>query len=107
MDDDVAEEIKSKRLQEIVDLQQQISLEKNQEMIGKEEVILVEGFSKKSNEYVASRTDTNKMVIVPIHNKIKNSDYIKVKINRATSGTLFGDYLSHVDFEKEGIALTA
>lgn len=107
MDDDVAEEIKSKRLQEIVDLQQQISLEKNQEMIGKEEIILVEGFSKKSNEYVAGRTDTNKMVIVPINNKIKNSDYIKVKINRATSGTLFGDYLFHVDIEKEGIALTA
>jgi tRNA-2-methylthio-N6-dimethylallyladenosine synthase len=106
MDDDVSEEVKSKRLQEIVDLQQQISLEKNMEMIGKEEVILVEGFSKKSNEYVAGRTDTNKMVIVPINNKIKNSDYIKVKINRATSGTLFGDYLSHVDIEKEGIALT-
>ncbi|MFZ1281840.1 MAG: tRNA (N6-isopentenyl adenosine(37)-C2)-methylthiotransferase MiaB, partial [Ignavibacteriaceae bacterium] len=106
MEDDVAEEIKSKRLQEIVDLQQQISLEKNQEMIGQEEIILVEGFSKKSNQYVAGRTDTNKMVIVPIDNKIKNSDYIKVKINRATSGTLFGDYLSHVDIEKEGIALT-
>lgn len=107
MEDDVAEEIKSKRLQEIVDLQQQISLEKNQEMIGQEEIILVEGFSKKSNQYVAGRTDTNKMVIVPIDNKIKNSDYIKVKINRATSGTLFGDYLSHVDIEKESIALTA
>ena len=107
MEDDVAEEIKSKRLQEIVDLQQQISLEKNQEMIGKEEIILVEGFSKKSNQYVAGRTDTNKMVIVPIDNKIKNSDYIRVRINRATSGTLFGDYLSHIDIEKEGIALTA
>ena len=107
MEDDVAEEIKSKRLQEIVDLQQQISLEKNQEMIGKEEIILVEGFSKKSNQYIAGRTDTNKMVIVPIDNKIKNSDYIKVKINRATSGTLFGDYLSHIDIEKQGIALTA
>ena len=59
MEDDVAEEIKSKRLQEIVDLQQQISLEKNQEMIGKEEIILVEGFSKKSNQYIAGRTDTN------------------------------------------------
>jgi tRNA-2-methylthio-N6-dimethylallyladenosine synthase len=106
MQDDVAEDIKSKRLQEIVDLQQQISLEKNQEMIGREEIILVEGFSKKSNEYIAGRTDTNKMVIVPIHNKIKNSDYIKVKINRATSGTLFGDYISHVDIEKAGIALT-
>ncbi|MFZ1517207.1 MAG: tRNA (N6-isopentenyl adenosine(37)-C2)-methylthiotransferase MiaB [Ignavibacteriaceae bacterium] len=107
MEDDVAEEIKSKRLQEIVDLQQQISLEKNQEMIGKEEIILVEGFSKKSNQYVAGRTDTNKMVIVPIDNKIRTSDYIKVKINRATSGTLFGDHLSHIDIEKQGIALTA
>ncbi len=107
MQDDVTEDIKSKRLQEIVDLQQQISLEKNQEIIGKEEIILVEGFSKKSKEYFAGRTDTNKMVIVPIHTKIKNSDYIKVKINRATSGTLFGDYISHIDIEKEGVALTA
>ena len=107
MEDDVPEEVKSKRLQEIIDLQQQISLEKNQDMIGSEEIILVEGFSKKSNEFIAGRTDTNKTVIVPINTKIKTSDYIKVKINRATSGTLFGDYLSHIQTEKEGIALTA
>lgn len=107
MEDDVPEEVKSKRLQEIIDLQQQISLEKNQELIGKEEIILVEGFSKKSKEYVSGRTDTNKMVIVPINGRIKVSDYLKVKINKATSGTLFGDYLSHVDIKKEGIVLTA
>ncbi len=107
MEDDVPEEVKSKRLQEIIDLQHQISLEKNQYMIGTEEIILVEGFSKKSNEFIAGRTDTNKTVIVPINDKIKTSDYIKVKINRATSGTLFGDYLSHIQTEKEGIALTA
>ena len=107
MEDDVPEEVKSKRLQEIIDLQHQISLEKNQDMIGTEEIILVEGFSKKSNEFIAGRTDTNKTVIVPINDKIKTSDYIKVKINRATSGTLFGDYLSHIQTEKEGIALTA
>ena len=107
MEDDVPEEVKSKRLQEIIDIQQQISLEKNQDMIGSEEIILVEGFSKKSNEFIAGRTDTNKTVIVPINTKIKTSDYIKVKINRATSGTLFGDYLSHIHPEKEGIALTA
>ena len=107
MEDDVSEEVKSKRLQEIIDLQHQISLEKNQDMIGTEEIILVEGFSKKSNEFIAGRTDTNKTVIVPINDKIKTSDYIKVKINRATSGTLFGDYLSHIQTEKEGIALTA
>lgn len=107
MDDDVIEDVKSKRLQEIIDLQQQISLEKNQEMIGSEEIILVEGFSKKSNEFLSGRTDTNKMVIVPINSDIKVSDYIKVKINKATSGTLFGDYLKHIYPEKEGIALTA
>ena len=107
MNDDVSENVKSKRLQEIIDVQQQISFEKNQELIGKEEIILVEGFSKKSNDFIAGRTDTNKVVIVPINNKIKNSDYIKVKINKATSGTLFGDYLSHIQPEKEGIALTA
>lgn len=107
MEDDVTEEVKSKRLQEIIDLQHQISLEKNQDMIGTEEVILVEGYSKKSNEFIAGRTDTNKTVIVAINDKIKAGEYIKVKINRATSGTLFGDYLSHIQPEKEGIALTA
>lgn len=107
MEDDVAEEVKSKRLQEIIDLQHQISLEKNQDMIGKEEIILVEGFSKKSNQFIAGRTDTNKTVIVPINDKIKTSDYIKVKINKVTSGTLFGDYITTIQTEKEGIALTA
>lgn len=107
MEDDVPEEIKSKRLQEIIDVQHQISLEINQDMIGKEDIILVEGFSKKSYKFFAGRTDTNKTVIVPVNEKIKVSDYIKVKINKATSGTLFGDYVSHINSEKEGIALTA
>ncbi len=107
MEDDVPEEVKSKRLQEIIDIQHQISLEKNQDLIGTEEIILVEGYSKKSNEFIAGRTDTNKTVIVPINDQIKTSDYIKVKINKATSGTLFGDYLSHIQHENEGIALTA
>lgn len=107
MEDDVPEEIKSKRLQEIIDVQHQISLEINQDMIGKEDIILVEGFSKKSDKFFAGRTDTNKTVIVPINEKIKVSDYIKVKINKATSGTLFADYVSHINSEKEGIALTA
>lgn len=107
MEDDVPEDVKSKRLQEIIDIQHQISLGKNQDMIGKDEIILVEGFSKKSNNFIAGRTDTNKTVIVPINDKIKTSDYIRVKINKATSGTLFGDYLSHIQLAKEGIALTA
>lgn len=106
MNDDVPEDVKSKRLQEIIDVQQQISYEKNQELIGKEEIILVEGFSKKSDEFFSGRTDTNKVVIVPINEKIKVGQYIKVCINKATSGTLFGNYLTHIYPEKEGIALT-
>ena len=106
MKDDVPEDVKSKRLQEIIDLQQQISYEKNQELIGKEEIILVEGFSKKSDEFFSGRTDTNKVVIVPVNERVKVSDYIKVRVNKATSGTLFGDYLTHIYPEKEGIALT-
>ena len=107
MDDDVSEETKTKRLQEIIDLQQQISYEKNQSLIGQEEVILVEGFSKKSKNFISGRTDTNKVVIIPAYEKITIGDYLKVQINKATSGTLFGDYLNHVESNKEDITLSA
>lgn len=106
MSDDVSEDVKTKRLQEIIDLQQQISFEKNQETIGTEEIVLVEGASRKSDEFLSGRTDTNKVVIIPADKTIKPGDYVKVKINRATSATLFADYLQHCDVEKEGIALT-
>jgi len=106
MDDDVSEETKTKRLQEIINLQQQISFELNQELIGKEEVVLIEGFSKKSDKFLSSRTDTNKVVIVPVDNKIKPGDYIKVKIHRATSATLFGDFTGFVNLVQESLSLT-
>ncbi len=91
MNDDVPDEIKTKRLQEIIELQQQISFEKNQQLIGKEEVVLVEGLSRKSDKFLSGRTDTNKVVIIPFDESIKEGDYVKVKINRATSATLFGE----------------
>jgi len=105
MNDDVSEEIKTKRLQEIIDLQQQISFEKNQELIGRDEIILVEGLSKKSDNFIAGRTDSNKVVIVAVNDKIKIGDYVKVSITKATSGTVFGDYISHIEILKEGIAV--
>jgi tRNA-2-methylthio-N6-dimethylallyladenosine synthase len=106
MDDDVSDEIKTKRLQEIINLQQQISFELNQEMIGTEEIVLVEGFSKKSNQFLAGRTDSNKVVIIPHDSKIKAGDYIKVKINRGTSATLFGDFTDVVNLVEESVPLT-
>jgi tRNA-2-methylthio-N6-dimethylallyladenosine synthase len=107
MEDDVTDEIKTKRLQEIIELQQQISFEKNQELLNQETIILVEGLSRKSDQFLSGRTDTNKVVIIPFSEKIKEGDYARVKLNRATSATLFGDLIELVEPDKEQLSLTA
>lgn len=107
MEDDVAEETKSKRLQEIIDLQRQISFEINQEQIGTEEKVLIEGFSRKSDHFFSGRTDSNKIVIVPAGKSIKIGNYIKVKITKATSATLFGSVEEIIDVRKDAFPLTA
>ncbi|PJB01102.1 MAG: tRNA (N6-isopentenyl adenosine(37)-C2)-methylthiotransferase MiaB, partial [Ignavibacteria bacterium CG_4_9_14_3_um_filter_36_18] len=107
MDDDVAEETKAKRLQEIIDLQRQISFEINQEQIGTEEIVLIEGFSRKSDQFYSGRTDSNKIVIVPASESIKIGDYIKVKINKASSATLFASFEGIIDVQKDALPLTA
>src|SRR5690606_23413871 len=107
MEDDVTEEMKTKRLQEIIEVQQSISFEKNQELIDKEEVVLVEGFSRKSDDFYAGRTDSNKVVIIYAEKEIQPGTYVKVKINKATHATLFGVYLSEVQIDKEDFVLSA
>jgi tRNA-2-methylthio-N6-dimethylallyladenosine synthase len=107
MPDDVTEEVKTKRLQEIIEQQQQISYEINQGLVGVEQIILVEGFSKKSDDFLAGRTDTNKVVIIPFDMNIKNGDYVKVRINKATHATLFGEVLEEVNLKKDSVSLTA
>ena len=106
MNDDVSEETKTKRLQEIINLQQQISFELNQELIGEDEIVLVEGFSKKSDKFLSGRSDSNKEVILPADEDIKIGDYVKVKINRATSATLFGDFSGFVNLVNNNLSLT-
>lgn len=96
MVDDVTDEIKTKRLQEIIELQQSISFEKNQELLGTEEIVLVEGFSRKSNDFYAGRTDSNKVVIISANAEIKPGSYVRVKINKATHATLFGEFINYV-----------
>ncbi len=93
MNDDIEEDVKAKRLNEIIDLQQQISYDINQSLIGKDEIVLIEGLSKKSDDFYSGRTDSNKIVIIPKNDGINIGDYVRVKINRATSATLFGDYV--------------
>ncbi len=90
MKDDVPEEVKLRRLNEIIELQQKISHEINQSLIGNEEIVLVEGYSRKSESDFSGRTDTNKIAVFPVEDGIKRGDYVKIKITDATSATLKG-----------------
>lgn len=107
MKDDITEETKSKRLHEIIDLQQQISYQINQALIGMDEIVLVEGTSRKSDKFFAGRTDTNKVVIFPVNDDIKVGSYVKVKINKATHATLFGDFVEQENVTNNNLALIA
>lgn len=93
MGDDVPDDVKVKRLNEIIELQQKISYEINQGMIGSVVEVLVEGDSKRSSDQWMGRTDTNKVVIFPKVDGVKPGDYVIVRIKRATSATLFGDII--------------
>lgn len=87
--DDVPDEVKTRRLTEIIDLQQKHSLYRNQQHIGKTEEILVEGVSKKSNEHWYGRNTQNTVVVFPKENA-KPGDFVKVQIVDCTSATLLG-----------------
>lgn len=88
--DDISEEVKIRRLNEIIALQNELSNISNQNDIGKEFEVLVEGFSKRSKEQLFGRTSQNKVVIFPRAGR-RIGETIKVKINGATSATMFGD----------------
>lgn len=89
MGDDVPDEIKSQRVDEIIKIQNRISLERNRSHIGESFVVLAEGPSKKSQAEWQGRTDGNKVVIFPCPG-VKAGDDLTVKITRANSATLFG-----------------
>ena len=91
--DDVPENLKKKRLQEMVDLHRIHSLQSMQRDIGKTCKVLVEGFSKKSADELQGRSDHNKVVVFPKSN-FKKGDYVMVKINSCTAGTLIGNAVS-------------
>ncbi|MFA6541763.1 MAG: tRNA (N6-isopentenyl adenosine(37)-C2)-methylthiotransferase MiaB [Bacteroidota bacterium] len=89
MGDDVPEESKMERLNEIITLQEEISLELNRSEIGKTVDVLVERDSSRSPDDLLGRTDTNKKTLFPRGNA-SVAEYRKVKIERATAHTLFG-----------------
>ena len=88
--DNVPEEEKIRRLNELIHLQTEISAQRNREDEGKEFEVLVEGFSKRSREQLCGRTEQNKMVVFPKAGH-HIGERVIVRITGSTSATLFGE----------------
>ena len=86
-EDDVPEEVKKRRLSEIISQQMSIQHRRNHDEIGQRHVVLVEGTSKRSEQQMSGRTDTNKIAVFD-RNDFEKGDYVEVEITGATSATL-------------------
>jgi tRNA-2-methylthio-N6-dimethylallyladenosine synthase len=89
-EDDVPEEVKSRRLEEIISLQNRLSLESNRRDIGKTVEVLAEGVSKKKKTEYFGRSSENKVVVFP-NKGIEIGDFVRVKILDCTQTTLIGE----------------
>jgi len=89
-EDDIPLKVKKRRLQDVVDLQMELSLASNQRDIGKTFKVLIEGNSKKSDQQFKGRNEQNKMVIFDKKENLKPGDYTFVKIDEVTRATLKG-----------------
>jgi len=87
--DDVPDNIKSERLSEMIALQNRLSGRSKKHDIGKTFEVLIEGASKRSEEFLSGRTTQNKVAVFPGNNRVKG-DYVNVMIERCTSATLMG-----------------
>lgn len=94
--DDVPETIKKRRLQEIVEKQNQLSLQSNQRDLGKVFTVLIEGDSKKNNEEWKGRSSQNKVIVFPKSTtlSINKGSYVQVRVTECTQATLRGVLVS-------------
>ena len=90
LEDNISEEIKTRRLQEIINLQLELSRASNEKDVDKVFEVLIEGFSKRSREQLFGRNEQNKVVIFDKKNH-RIGEFVKVKITGFTSATLFGE----------------
>jgi len=98
MEDDVPEEVKKRRLQEVVDLQQELSLERTARFVGKVVEVLIEKSSKKSDAHWSGRNSENTTVVFPKGN-YKPGDFVNVLVTDCTSATLIGDALGYSEMQ--------
>lgn len=89
-EDDVPEEVKNARLTEIIELQNQHCLESNKKQVGKTFEVLIEGFSKRSDEHFFGRNSQNAVIVFPKEN-FKKGQYVNVKVYDCTQATLLGE----------------
>ncbi len=87
--DDIPENVKKRRLQEVVDLQMKHSHENNKKQIGNVYEVLVEGISYKSKEQLFGRNTQNQVIVFPKGN-LKPGDYVQIKVTDCTAATLIG-----------------
>ena len=88
--DDISEEVKIRRLNEIIEVQNQLSAEANKRCIGKIYEVLVEGTSKRSREQLVGRTEQNRVVVFD-RGSYRVGDFVTVRITDASSATLKGE----------------
>nr|MBE6190828.1 tRNA (N6-isopentenyl adenosine(37)-C2)-methylthiotransferase MiaB [Rikenellaceae bacterium] len=88
--DDVPDEVKSRRLQEIIALQNDLGLESYKRDVGQEFEVLVEGESRRNKEQLFGRTSQNKVVVFD-RGEYKTGDYVRVRVTACTSATLLGE----------------
>lgn len=93
MKDDVPDEVKTARLNEIITLQNELSLESNRQDVGHEFEVLVEGESKRSDAQLFGRTSQNKVVVFDRGN-VQIGDYVRVRVTDCSSATLHGELIS-------------
>lgn len=89
--DDVPQEVKLRRLKEIIDLQNELGYQSNKRDVGKEFEILVEGTSHKRKDQLYGRNSQNKVIVFDLEPEIKVGDYVWVKVKDCTPATLLGE----------------
>ncbi len=96
MEDDVPEEVKKRRLQEVVDLQQILSEKRTKRFLGQTVEILIEKESKKSDQHWSGRNSENVVAVFP-KGDYKVGDFVMVKISDCTTATLIGEAVGYGD----------
>ncbi|MCJ7466023.1 MAG: TRAM domain-containing protein, partial [Maribacter sp.] len=94
MNDDIAQEIKQRRLAEIIALQRKHCQERTEQHLGKVQEVLIEGISKKSDAHFMGRNSQNTVAVFPKEN-YKVGDFVMVQMDRCTSATLIGQAVGY------------